>query len=306
MYNITHKLPEGKRMEKKRKKQSEKSYPAALTVSASDACGSSGIQADLRTFNAFGVFGCSAVTAVASPNPRLSGRVDLLPGESVAAQIDAVISGLGAVSVKSGMLGSAENVEALAAAVKKYKLSLVCDPAIYSSAGLRWLDDDGVEKLKQQLLPLAAWITPGIPEAELLLGTEIKNTEDQLRAAAELHKQFGVSVLLTGGDAVNRTAKGKLPRITDVVCRNGELWKISSFKAEVPVSASFGAGCTLSAALAAAFALELSWKEAICESRSFVMGSLVENIRIGSDLYAMYPPGNDYMNSIQLEAVNLK
>ena len=293
-------------MEKKRKKQSEKSYPAALTVSASDACGSSGIQADLRTFNAFGVFGCSAVTAVASPNPRLSGRVDLLPGESVAAQIDAVISGLGAVSVKSGMLGSAENVEALAAVVKKYKLSLVCDPAIYSSAGLRWLDDDGVEKLKQQLLPLAAWITPGIPEAELLLGTEIKNTEDQLRAAAELHKQFGVSVLLTGGDAVNRTAKGKLPRITDVVCRNGELWKISSFKAEVPVSASFGAGCTLSAALAAAFALELSWKEAICESRSFVMGSLVENIRIGSDLYAMYPPGNDYMNSIQLEAVNLK
>ena len=293
-------------MEKKRKKQSEKSYPAALTVSASDACGSSGIQADLRTFNAFGVFGSSVVTAVASPNPRLSGRVDLLPGESVAAQIDAVISGLGAVSAKSGMLGSAENVEALAAAVKKYKLSLVCDPAIYSSAGFRWLDDDGVEKLKQQLLPLAAWITPGIQEAELLLGTEIRSVEDQLRAATELHKQFGTSVLLTGGDAGNSVAKGKLPRITDVVCRNGEMWKISSFKADVPASASYGAGCTLSAALAASFALDLSWKEAVCESRSFVMGSLVENIRIGNDLFAMYPPGNDYMNSIQLEAVNLK
>ena len=293
-------------MEKKRKKQSEKSYPAALTVSASDACGSSGIQADLRTFNAFGVFGCSVVTAVASPNPRLAGRVDLLPGASVAAQIEAVISGLGAVSVKSGMLGSAENVEALASAVKKYKLSLVCDPAIYSSAGSRWLDDDGVAALKQQLLPLAGWITPGIREAELLLGTDIRSIDDQIRAAAELQKQFGSPVLLKGGDAGNNAAKGKLPRITDVVCRNGELWKISSLKADVPVSASYGAGCTLSAALAASFALELSWKEAVCESRSFVMGSLIENIRIGNDLYAMYPPGNDYMNSIQLESVNLK
>ena len=306
MYNITHKLSEGKCMEKKRKKQSEKSYPAALTVSASDACGSSGIQADLRTFNAFGVFGCSVVTAVASPNPRLAGRVDLLPGASVAAQIEAVISGLGAVSVKSGMLGSAENVEALASAVKKYKLSLVCDPAIYSSAGSRWLDDDGVAALKQQLLPLAGWITPGIREAELLLGTEIRSIDDQIRAAAELQKQFGTPVLLKGGDAGNNAAKGKLPRIIDVVCRNGELWKISSLKADVPVSASYGAGCTLSAALAASFALELSWKEAVCESRSFVMGSLIENIRIGNDLYAMYPPGNDYMNSIQLESVNLK
>lgn len=300
------KVTEGKCMEKKRKKQSEKSYPAALTVAGSDSGGGAGIQADLRTFNAFGIFGCSAITAVTSQNPHRVDRVDLLPAAAVASQIDTVMAAIDITSIKSGMLGSAENVEALASAVKKYKFSLVCDPVMVSTSGRKLLEEEAIHAVKEQLLPLASLITPNIPEAGMLLNRKIENFDDQLRAARELYDLFGASVLLKGGHASSAAKPGKLARMCDVVCRNGELWKLSSLKADLPALTAHGTGCTLSAALAASFALDIPWKEAVCVSKAFVLGSLIENVRIGKDVYAMYPPGNDYMNSVQIEAVDLK
>lgn len=305
MYNITQKVPEGKSMEKKRKKQPEKSYPCALTVAASDSGGGSGIQADLRTFNAFGVYGCSAVTAVLSQNPSGVSRVDLMPAEAVFSQLEAICSAVEVDFAKTGMTGDPAIVEAVAAAVKKYQIPLICDPEIFTPNGCRLLDDDTVTAIREQLLPLARFITPNIPEAELLLGYAISDPDDQLRAARELYERSGCTVWLKGGH-LESGSKGKLPRVTDVICRDGRLWKLSSFKADVPNGTAHGAGSTLSAALAAACALEIPWKEAVCESRAFVMGSLVENIRIGRNLNAMYPPGNDYMTSIQLEETDVK
>ena len=303
MYNITRKVPKGKSMDKKRKKQPEKSYPAALTIACSDSGGSSGIQADLRTFNAFGVFGSSALTAVKSGNPLSVSRVDQLPAESVASQIDAVCKEIDIDFAKTGMLGNAANIRVIASAVKKYDLQLVCDPEMFSARREALLDDAGVDALKDELLPLAKWVTPNAVEAGSLSGMAIEKFDDLLTAAKTISEKFGVDVWIKGGIAGQSSGKNRLPRMTDVICRNGELWKISSLKVDLPESTAHGAGCTLSAARTATLALDIPWEEAICAAKAFVMGSLVENIRIGR-IHAMYPPTNDYMNSIQLEKVD--
>lgn len=303
MYNITQKVPKGKSMDKKRKKQQEKSYPAALTIACSDSGGSSGIQADLRTFNAFGVFGSSALTAVKSGNPLTVTRVDQMPAESVASQIDAVCKEIDIDFAKTGMLGNAANIKVVAAAVKKHHLQLVCDPEMFSASGEALLDEAGVDALKDELIPLAKWVTPNAAEAGLLSNMAIEKFDDLFTAARAISEKFGVDVWIKGGTVGHSASKSRLPRMTDVICRNGELWKISSLKVDLPASTAHGAGCTLSAALTATLTLDIPWKEAICAAKAFVMGSLVENIRIGR-IHAMYPPTNDYMSSIQLEKVD--
>lgn len=286
-------------MEKKRNKQREKTYPVAMTIAGSDSGGGAGIQADLRTFNAFGVFGCSAITAVTSQNPGAVTRIDPIPPEGVSAQIEAVSSAINVTFAKTGMLFDAAVIEAVSDMIEKYHIPLVCDPVMISTSGRELLAADAVDSLKKHIIPRAAWITPNVPEAELLCNRQITSAADQSAIALELYKTFGVSVWLKGGHMIN--ASGKSPaRATDIICRNGELWQLSSIKVDVPSNVAHGTGCTLSAALTAALALEMPWKEAVCESRAFVMGSLVENIRISSKYGAMYPPGNDYMNSVQL------
>lgn len=148
-------------------------YPSALTIAGSDSGGGAGIEADLRTFNALGVYGCAAITAVTAQNPECVSRVDLLPGAAVTAQIDAVVSRIAVRVVKTGMLGSAENAAAVVDAVKKHKLKLICDPVMISTSGKKLLDDAGAELMQKELLPLAEWITPNFPECEFLLGKKI-------------------------------------------------------------------------------------------------------------------------------------
>ena len=134
-------------MAKKEKISPKEYYPSSLTVAGSDSSGGAGIEADLRTFNAFGVYGCAAITAVTAQNPERIDRVDILPGASVAAQIDAVMAKVAVRSAKTGMLGSAENVEAVAAALKKYKLKTVCDPVLFSTSGCRLPSEDAAAKI---------------------------------------------------------------------------------------------------------------------------------------------------------------
>lgn len=300
-----HKRGDSKPMEKKRKKTVEKSYPVALTIAGSDSGGGAGIQADLRTFNAFGVFGCSAITAITSQNPRQVTRIDMVPPEGVYEQIKTVAGTLDIACAKSGMLGSAGNVDAIISAVKEFNLKLICDPVMISTSRSKLLAEDAAEKMTGELFPLAAWITPNIPEAEFILGRSIVSLEDMKLAAGELYERFGCAVWLKGGHIAENAAKGiGIIRVYDIICVKGKLWKISSLMADVPKYTSHGTGCTLSAALAASLALEMPWKEAACESRAFVLGSLIENIRIGNGIHAMYPPGNDYMSSIQLEEID--
>ncbi|MDR0931579.1 MAG: bifunctional hydroxymethylpyrimidine kinase/phosphomethylpyrimidine kinase [Victivallales bacterium] len=271
-------------------------YPCALTIAGSDSGGGAGIQADLRTFNAFGVYGCTAITAVTSQNPKHVTRIDGIPPEGVTSQIDAIIEEIQLSWVKTGMLFSPEIVTAVAKAVKKYKLQLILDPVMVSTSGSVLLKDSAIQALKTELMPLANWITPNIPEAELLLNCKLKSEQDYFNAAQKCSEQWGVSVLLKSGHAPG----GKFA--CDVVAHSGNLYRLTSRRLP-DQGQSHGTGCTLSAAMTAGFALGMPWKTVLCEAKAFVFGSLSECVKIGDGVLAMYPPVEDRVDQIRLEKV---
>lgn len=274
--------------------QENELYPSALTIAGSDSGGGAGIQADLRTFNAFGVYGCTAITALTSQNPKRVTRIDAVPAEGVVRQIETVLEAISIRCAKTGMLFSAEIVGAVARCVKAHKLPLVIDPVMVSTSGSVLLEESAIEALKRELFPLAAWITPNIPEAELLLGRKLGNEAQYSAAVRECYEKWGVSVLLKSGHA----REGKLA--ADFICREGVEYRLTSRR--VPdCGQSHGTGCTLSAAITAALALEMPWKNALCEAKSFVLGSLSEFVEIGPGISAMYPPVEDRIDQVKLE-----
>lgn len=269
-------------------------YPVALTIAGSDSGGGAGIQADLRTFNAFGVYGCTAITALTSQNPKKVTRIDAIPAEGVACQIDTVLEAIRVRYAKTGMLFSAEIVSAAARCVKAHSLPLVVDPVMVSTSGSVLLREDAIDALKRDLFPLAGWITPNIPEAALLLGRKLKNEKEFADAALECYEKWGVSVLLKSGHA------SEMKQAADFVCRDGALYRLTSRRLP-DRGQSHGTGCTLSAALTAALALEMPWKNALCEAKAFVLGSLSEFVEIGPGVNAMYPPVDDLLEQVRLE-----
>lgn len=275
-------------------------YPSALTIAGSDSGGGAGIEADLRTFNALGVFGTAAITAVTAQNPETVSRIDLIPAAGVTAQIDAVLAKIAVRCAKTGMLGSAENVSAVAAAVKKYDLKLICDPVMVSTSGRKLLDDDALETVKEELLPKALWITPNIPECEFLLGKKLDPADGFARGAQELAEKFRTNVLLKGGH------DSKSKRAVDYVCYKGELFALSSPRIKIPPYGSHGTGCTLSAAMAAMTALNFSWSDMLQDAKAFTFGSLRENVEIGEGIAAMYPPVEDSLELIGMERLGGK
>jgi len=277
------------------KKKFDSFYPVALTVAGSDSGGGAGIQADLRTFNAYGVYGTCAITGVTSQNPTEVRRIDTLPAAAVKCQLDTVLDRLAVRWAKSGMLANAAIAEVVAAVVTERKLPLVCDPVMVSTSGARLLEDDAVAVVREKLLPAAKWITPNLPEAELLLGTRIGSLAECADAARELHDRYGADVLLkTGHAAFSEEA-------SDIVCRAGKLFLLSSERIETAPLTSHGTGCTLSAAIAAGFAAGAAWKQSLCDAKAFVLGSLAESAGIGKDLEAMYPPVGDYGSGVTLK-----
>lgn len=277
------------------KKINDEFYPVALTVAGSDSGGGAGIQADLRTFNAFGVFGCSAVTAVTSQNPQEVRRIDVLGAKSVRTQLEAVLDKLAVRWAKSGMLADAATVRVVAEIASERKLPLVCDPVMVSTSGAELLAPDAALAVRDRLLPAAKWITPNLPEAERLLGSAIKDFSGCAAAARQLFELCGASVLLKTGHA--RFGGGA----DDVICREGKLYVLSSPRIETPPCAPHGTGCTLSAALAAALAAGAPWKQAVCDAKAFVLGSLSECACIGPGIHAMYPPVADFSSSVKLK-----
>lgn len=271
-------------------------YPTALTIAGSDSGGGAGIEADLRTFNAFGVYGCVALTAVTSQNPLEVRRVDPVPAAGVRCQIETVMDRIPVRFAKSGILCDAAIVDVVAEVVEARGLRLVCDPVMVSTSGVKLLADDAVERMRNRLIPAADWVTPNIPEAELLLGRRLAGADDYRDAALECYERWGVSVLLKTGHA-----RGGGKSAVDFVCRDGEVYQLSSPRIPDAAAASHGTGCTLSAALAAAFALELPWEQALCEAKGFVLGSLREAVWIAPEIPAMYPPVEDSVGQVRLE-----
>ena len=269
--------------------------PVALTVAGSDSGGGAGIQADLRTFSALGVFGTSAITAVTSQNPGAVSRVDALPPDAVAEQIRTVMDVIDVRAVKTGMLLSAEIIRTVANCLKQVQLPLVVDPVMISTSGTKLMQDDALESMMTDLLPLATWITPNIPEAELLCGKKLSTPSDLAGVALELHEKFKCNVILKSGHLTC------VDRMADIVCCEGKLYSLSSPVAVIRGNASHGTGCTLSAAIAALLATGKSWQESLTEAKAFVYGSLLESRPLNGTLFQMYPPEKQYLEQINLE-----
>ena len=260
--------------------------PVALTIAGSDSGGGAGIQADLRTFSANGVFGTSAITAVTSQNPTAVARVDALPPDAVAEQIRSVLDVIDIRAIKTGMLFSAGIIQRVAECLKPVKLPLVVDPVMISTSGTKLMQDEALEAMMSDFLPLATWITPNIPEAELLSGMKIRSSSDAAAAAEKIADRWQTGVILKGGHAESDRMAA------DIVCSDGMFCTLATARLHLPPGSSHGTGCTFSAALAAFLAKGENALQAVVAAKAFVLGSLAEARAIGKDrvLAAMFPP----------------
>jgi len=244
----------------------------ALTIAGSDSGGGAGIQADLKTFAAFGGFGMSAVTAVTAQNTRAVHALALVPPALVTAQIAAIASDIGVDGAKTGMLGSAAIVRAVAVAVRRFRIApLVVDPVMVSKSGARLLDPNAITALVRELIPQAALVTPNLAEAQVLLGYRVRTEAAMERAAIELHLALGAPVLVKGGHLPGRPV--------DVLASPAGLARFVGRRR--PARATHGAGCTLSAAIAALLARERSLEDAIAEAKGYLEAAIAAAPRIG-------------------------
>lgn len=237
-------------------------WPAALTVAGSDSWGGAGMEADLRTFAAFGVWGSAAVTAVTAQNHRGVLAASLVEPELVQAQIDAVAETGSVRAVKTGMLGDARVIEAVAAALERHRLGpLVVDPVQAASQGGSLLDPAALPVLVKRLLPICTLVTPNLPEAEALLGTPVRERAEMPAAAAALVALGPAAVLLKGG----HLAGGESPDLLWVEGR--PVWLEGD---RIPAAHSHGTGCTLSAAVAAQLARGEDLVDACRSAKAYV------------------------------------
>jgi hydroxymethylpyrimidine/phosphomethylpyrimidine kinase len=286
-------------MKNKIKKDNE-TYPSALTIAGSDSGGGAGIQADLRTFSAFGVFGTSAITAVTAQNPCEVRTVAPLDPAVVKDQIEAVFAKFAIKSIKTGMLHNRDIIKVIADSLKGRSIPLVIDPVMISTSGVNLIESSAVEIMKAELFPLAAWVTPNIPEAEELLNIKITTIKDMKNAAKLFASEFKSSCIIKGGHAFKKENQA-----VDAVCSHGNIFTISSplveISPETEATLPHGTGCTFSAAVTAGLALDLTWRDALISAKAFVYGSLSEGVKPGNNIYAMYPPAGSYKNKIKIK-----
>ena len=240
--------------------------PVALTVAGSDCSSGAGLQADLKTFQHFGVHGLTAVTCVVSETANVVRAVHPVPVGLVADQMTLMLESFPVRVMKTGMLFSAAHVAAVAEIAARHRdVMLVVDPVMIASTGDPLLEADAVELYRTRLLPLARVITPNLPEAEELLGRRIAGAGDLEAAARELAERFDTAVLLKGGHLDG-------PLCTDVLIDGGDCHFFETRRIEV--AGSHGTGCTLSAAVAARLALGDSLPAAVDRSKYYLQKAL--------------------------------
>lgn len=240
--------------------------PVALSIAGSDCSAGAGIQADLKTFQHFGVHGLTAVTCVVSETANIVRSVHPVPVEVVADQVSLMLDSFPVAAVKTGMLFSADHVRAVAAILSKHPgLALVVDPVMVASTGDALLEPEALAAYRESLLPLARVITPNLPEAEVLLGREIPDESALEAAAGELADRFGTAVLLKGGHLPGDTC-------LDLLVENGEAFRFSDER--IAVAGSHGTGCTFSAAITAALARGLTLPCAVERAKPFLGSAL--------------------------------
>ena len=240
--------------------------PSVLTIAGSDSSAGAGIQADLKTFAALGVYGTCAITAITAQNTRGVTAVQETPPDIVAAQIDAVAADIRPNAVKTGMLASAPIIEVVAAKVREYGLpNLVVDPVMVAKSGDRLLRDDAVTVLRDLLLPLAAVVTPNLPEAEVLAGFAIDSDEDVRRAAKEIVGLGARAVVVKGG---HREAAEAVDVLYD-----GTIFRDYSAR-RIDTTSTHGTGCTFASAIAAYLARGEPLAEAVGRAKEYLTEAL--------------------------------
>jgi hydroxymethylpyrimidine/phosphomethylpyrimidine kinase len=260
----------------------------ALTIAGSDSGGGAGIQADLKTFHAFGVFGTSAVTAITAQNTMMVSAVHPVPLEVVRAQIDAVVDDLDPAATKTGMLATAALVVLVARAITYHRLErFVLDPVMVATSGDSLLDKDAEEALVRELLPQAELITPNLHEARVLTGREIATLADMRWAARELVRMGARAALVKGGHLSEDKA-------VDVLWdgRAERTWS----RPRLPAMNTHGTGCTLSAGVTANLALGVPLQDAVDRAVDFVARA----IATAPDLGRGHGPVNHFVKSERL------
>jgi hydroxymethylpyrimidine/phosphomethylpyrimidine kinase len=234
----------------------------ALTIAGSDSGGGAGIQADLKTFHQFGVFGTSVVTAVTAQNTLGVRAWEPLPVALVVQQIDAVADDLPPLALKSGMLGSADLVEAVAAGIARRRLpNYVLDPVIVATSGDRLLSRDAEQLIAKRLVPLAALVTPNLDEAAVLVGDQVESPADMERAGHALVQLGAAAALVKGGHLTG-------DEVVDVLVADGTARRFTHPR--IDTRSTHGTGCTLSAAVAAGLAHGRPLERAVQDALDFV------------------------------------
>jgi hydroxymethylpyrimidine/phosphomethylpyrimidine kinase len=241
--------------------------PIAVTIAGSDSSGGAGIQADLKTFSALGVYGASVIAAVTAQNTKGVTAIHEVPPAFIAAQMDAVFSDLAVGAVKIGMLGNAGVIMAVAAGLERHKqTNVVLDPVMTATSGRRLLAGDAIEALRKELLPRALVITPNLPEAAALLDAPEATDENEMLDQADRLLAFGANaVLMKGGHAGGTESTDLLVTATASIRVIGE---------RIATRNTHGTGCTLSAAIAAGLARGRGVTQAVRDAKEYITAAI--------------------------------
>jgi len=245
----------------------------ALTIAGSDSSGGAGIQADLKTFAALGVYGASVITALTAQNTRGVTAIHEVPADFVTAQIDAVFSDLDIAAVKVGMVSRAAVIGTVAAGLKRHQAKkIVLDPVMAASSGDRLLVDTAIETLRHELIPLALVVTPNLPEAAALTGANLARNEQEMEIQAREILSLGSRyVLIKGGH-------GEGEESLDLLIGQGEVVRLSAKR--IATKNTHGTGCTLSSAIAAGLANGFGLTHAVREAKSYVTAAIAAADRL--------------------------
>ena len=244
----------------------------ALTIAGSDCSGGAGIQADLKTMLANGVYGMSAITALTAQNTTGVAAIMNVTPEFLGQQLDCIFTDIFPDAVKIGMVSDKDLIRMIAQKLRQYQPKhMVVDPVMVATSGARLIADDAVEVLQQELFPLATVLTPNIPEAEVLLGENIASKEGMEKAAEEIGRQYGCGVLCKGGHSINDA--------NDLLYQDGKVTWFAGKRINNPNT--HGTGCTLSSAIAANLAKGCELAEAVRLAKEYISGALAAMLDLG-------------------------
>ncbi len=247
--------------------------PVALSIAGSDSGAGAGVQADLKTFAALGVYGVTVITAITAQNTLGVRAVQDVNADVISAQLDAIAEDFTINALKTGMLSSAAIIETVAAGIGRHRLGpLVVDPVMIAKSGDRLLREDAVDALRRRLLPLAAVVTPNIPEAEVLAGRPIRTRDDRLAAARAIMELGAHAVVIKGGHSEDDP-------IVDLLVDSQGVHEYRA--ARIVTTSTHGTGCTFSAAITAGLATALDLPAAVAEARAYVSRALASAPGLG-------------------------